>query len=150
MSSAPSPTVITTALEEPIRAELFSVERLEQHAESLAAAQAVIDGSPAQASRCFPACWKMAALLLEYYRAMARAMQQEQTITPAAEWLVDNFYIVEEQLREIRDDLPPVFTASCPNSPPAIWKAIRAYTALPGRLWRTPTAASIPTCCAVS
>jgi len=30
-------------LEEPIRAELFGIERLEQHAESLAVAQRVVD-----------------------------------------------------------------------------------------------------------
>jgi hypothetical protein len=32
-------------------------------------------------------------------------------MTPAAEWLLDNFYVVEEQLREIRDDLPAGFHA---------------------------------------
>jgi cyclic beta-1,2-glucan glucanotransferase len=38
-----------------------------------------------------------------------RAIQREQTITLAAEWLIDSFYIVKEQLHEIRDDLPPGF-----------------------------------------
>jgi cyclic beta-1,2-glucan synthetase len=54
-------------------------------------------------------------VLLEYYRATASAIQQGGTITPAAEWLVDNFYIVEEQLREIRDDLPPGFYLRLPK-----------------------------------
>ena len=35
----PSEAIALSALEEPIRAELFSAERLEQHGESLAAAQ---------------------------------------------------------------------------------------------------------------
>jgi cyclic beta-1,2-glucan synthetase len=34
-------------------------------------------------------------------------MQRAETITPAAEWLLDNFYIIDEQLRKIRDDLSP-------------------------------------------
>ena len=38
-----SPLVVFPEHEEPIRAELFSVERLEQHAESLAAAQTVTE-----------------------------------------------------------------------------------------------------------
>ena len=43
-------------IENPIRAELFGIERLEQHAESLAAAQAVIEAvepraAPAAAGR---------------------------------------------------------------------------------------------------
>ena len=40
---APS-AAFAPAAEEPIRAELFSIERLEQHAESLAAAQRVTTG----------------------------------------------------------------------------------------------------------
>src|ERR1700733_6435529 len=86
--------------EEPIRSELFSVERLEQHAESLATAQEV---SEDEADRpLLPRVLENGRLLLEYYRDIAKAIQTEQAITPAAEWLVDNFYIVEEQLREIR------------------------------------------------
>lgn len=41
MSSTSPPAGVLLGAEEPIRAELFSVERLEQHAESLAAAHTV-------------------------------------------------------------------------------------------------------------
>ena len=101
------------AVEEPIRAELFSVERLEQHAESLAAAQTVTDQAAGR-----PLISRVAdngRSLLESYRAVARAIKSEHAITPAAEWLVDNFYIVEEQLREIRDDLPPGYYRKLPK-----------------------------------
>src|SRR5207302_7104612 len=101
----PSPPVFPD-MASPIRAELFSVERLEQHAESLAAAQ-TITLDPTRGKPLLPRVLENGRLLLEYYQATARSIQREQTITPAAEWLVDNFYIVEEQLREIRDDLPP-------------------------------------------
>src|SRR6266849_10504092 len=74
----------------PIRAELFSVERLEQHAESLAAAQA-ITSEPVPGRPLLPRVLENGRVLLEYYRATARAIQREQTITPAAEWLVDNY-----------------------------------------------------------
>ena len=49
------------------------------------------------------------------YRAIAEAIREERAITPAAEWLVDNFHIVDEQLREIRDDLPPGFYRELPK-----------------------------------
>src|SRR4029077_3494798 len=114
MARAPQPGNIIAEIEEPIRAELFSVERLEQHAESLAAAQTVTsdsDGSKA----LIPRVAENGRALLGYYRATADAMQREETITPAAEWLVDNFYIVEEQLREIRDDLPLGFYRRLPK-----------------------------------
>jgi len=94
--------------EEPIRVELFSIEHLEQHAESLAAAQIVTNDSET-GRPLIPRVLENGRVLLEFYRATARAIQQEEAITPATEWLVDNFYILEEQLREIRDDLPPGF-----------------------------------------
>src|SRR6202795_5054628 len=101
-------------LEEPIRAELFSAERLELHAETLAAAQVVTTDSGGGR----PLISRVAEngrLLLEYYRAIAREVQRERTITPAGEWLVDNFFIVEEQVREIRDDLPAGYYRKLPK-----------------------------------
>jgi len=112
-SVSQTPTIIAK-VEEPIRAELFSAERLEQHAESLAAAQTVTTDSDS-GRPLIPRVLENGRALLEYYRATAKSVQQDLTITPAAEWLVDNFYIVEEQLREIRDDLPPGFYKKLPK-----------------------------------
>ena len=109
-----APPPIFSEPEETIRAELFSVERLEQHAESLAAAQLVVT-DPEEGRPLIPRVLENGRVLLEYYRATARAIQHEQAITPAAEWFVDNFFIVEEQLREIRDDLPPGFYRKLPK-----------------------------------
>src|SRR5271154_4523857 len=113
-TTAPKPLIVSPQLEEPIRAELFSVERLEQHAETLAAAQAVLPTS-AEGRPLLPRVLEKGRVLLEYYRETAKAISHEQSIPPAAEWLVDNFYIVEEQLREIRDDLPPGFYKRLPK-----------------------------------
>ena len=99
---------------EPIRAELFGVERLEQHAESLAAAQ-TITAHPPRRRRLSPRVHENGRVLLESYRTIAEAIQSEQVITPAAEWLVDNFHIVEEQMREIREDLPPGYYRELPK-----------------------------------
>ena len=54
-------------------------------------------------------------VLLESYRAIARAIREERSITPAAEWLVDNYHIVDEQLREIREDLPSAYYRQLPK-----------------------------------
>lgn len=113
MATAP-PISVFAENEEPIQGELFSVERLEQHAESLAAAQAITTNSD-PGKPLLPRVIENGELLLEYYRSTARAIQQEQAITPAAEWLLDNFYIVEEQLREIRDDLPAGYYRKLPK-----------------------------------
>ena len=100
--------------EEPITAELFSVERLEQHAHTLAAAQTVTAGHP----RGHSVQRRVAdngRVLVDTYRTLAQAIKDERVITPAAEWLVDNFPIVDEQLREIRDDLPPNYYRELPK-----------------------------------
>src|SRR5262252_1151495 len=82
--------------EPPIRSEIFSVERLEQHAESLAAAQTV--GARAETGHALlPRVIENGRVLLEYYRSLARSAEKTVPITPAAEWLLDNFYVVEEQ-----------------------------------------------------
>src|SRR5207249_10456387 len=98
----------------PIRAELFGIERLEQHAESLAVAQPVT--TPAGGGQPLLARVEdNARVLRASYRVIATAIREERAITPAAEWLVDNFHIVDEQLREIRDDLPPGFYRKLPK-----------------------------------
>ena len=103
-----------TELEEPILGELFSVERLEQHAQTLAAAHTITD-APRRGHAVGPRIAENGRVLLESYRVLARAIKDERSITPAAEWLVDNFHIVDEQLREIRDDLPPDYYRELPK-----------------------------------
>jgi cyclic beta-1,2-glucan synthetase len=115
-----TPTVIggpagsPDGLDEPIVAELFSIERLEQHAGSLAAAQAVIP-DPRRGRALGPRVTQDGAVLLAAYRTLGRAIKEERSITPAAEWLVDNFHVVDEQLREIHDDLPPDYYRELPK-----------------------------------
>ena len=55
------------------------------------------------------------AVLLEAYRDIARALDERRAITPAAEWLIDNFHLVEQQIREIRADLPPGYYRQLPK-----------------------------------
>ncbi len=101
-------------LEEPLRAELFGIERLEQHAESLAAAQRVTSGTDL-GHPLLPRVEDNGRVLREAYRTITAAIQEERWITPAAEWLVDNFFVVDEQLREIREDLPVGFYRELPK-----------------------------------
>ena len=89
----------------PIRAEIFGVERLEQHAESLAAAQRTT-AEPSKGLDLLARIDDNARVLLAAYRDIAETVRKKKEITPAAEWLLDNFHIVDEQIRDIRDHLP--------------------------------------------
>ncbi|HHA3832825.1 TPA: glucoamylase family protein [Pseudomonas aeruginosa] len=98
----------------PVREELFGVERLEHHGESLAAAQPVTARPPIVR----PLRRRLAdnaAALLTAYRASASELEQGRRVVPAAEWLLDNYHVVEEQIREIRDDLPPGYYRQLPK-----------------------------------
>src|SRR5213082_3807080 len=99
---------------ELLRAELFSIERLEQHAASLAAAQQVTRRRTARRSLSVRLRDNESALLAAY-RAIVAAVADGRAITPAAEWLIDNYHLVEDQIREVRQDLPPVFYRLLPK-----------------------------------
>ncbi|HSD42064.1 MAG TPA: glucoamylase family protein [Burkholderiales bacterium] len=97
-----------------MREELFSIERLEQHAESLAAAQP-ITARPTTGRSLAARLKNNESALREAYRAISKAVGESRAITPAAEWLLDNYHLVEEQIREIRDDLPPGYYRQLPK-----------------------------------
>ncbi|HEV3425794.1 MAG TPA: glycosyl transferase, partial [Paraburkholderia sp.] len=98
----------------PVREELFGVERLEQHAQSLAAAQPVTKTPPVVLS-LHTRLNDNAAVLLAAYRASAEELESGRGVVPAAEWLLDNYHLVEEQIREIRDDLPHGYYRQLPK-----------------------------------
>ena len=53
--------------------------------------------------------------LLNAYRGVEKAVRDERHITPADEWLLDNFYVAQEQIRQVRDDLPRGFYRGLPK-----------------------------------
>ena len=98
----------------PIRGEQFGIERLEEHARSLAEAQSVaprIVRGPGLSRRLN----QNAAFLFKASRAMEPAAGGRQELTPAAEWLVDNYHLVEMQIRDIGVDLPPGYYVQLPK-----------------------------------
>ena len=98
----------------PIREELFSVERLEAHAKSLAVAQSVAS----RPSRGLPLAARLAdnsKVLLSAYGSIVKAIDDGRQITPAGEWLIDNFHLVETQIRQISTDLPPGYYRQLPK-----------------------------------
>ena len=108
---APAPPWNDTAA---IREELLSVERMEEHARSLARAQAVKPhrqlGHPLH-----DRLEANEASLIGSYRSICGAVDDKAAITPAAEWLIDNFHLVERQIREVRLDLPPAYYRQLPK-----------------------------------
>jgi len=101
-------------VDEPIRAEIFGPERLEQHAESLAAADRVTE-KPSRGRDLLPRVRDNGRALLDAYRSSVEAAGAKREVTLAEEWFLDNFHVVDEQLREIRDHLPESYYRRLPK-----------------------------------
>jgi cyclic beta-1,2-glucan synthetase len=125
------PTIDFAQFEEPIRAELFSAERLEQHAQSLATAQTVTTSS-ADERKLVPRVRENGRVLHEAHALIGNAARQQRAITPAAEWLLDNFHVVEDQLRDIRDHLPTAYYRKLPKLADG---PLRGYPRVYGLAW---------------
>ena len=130
--------------QEPIRAELFSVERLEQHAESLAAAQHVT-ANPRHGQRpgaARPRQRPRAAPVVPRARRR-RSARSARSRRRRSGWSTTSTSSTSRSARSATI-CPAASTASSRSSPTGPSRAIRASSAWRGRSSRTPTAASIP------
>ncbi len=92
-------------LEAPIRAEIFGTARLQQHGRSLGQAHAA-RVLARRGSTFFPRIQANIRVLREAQHYIALQEQIGHHVSPAGEWLLDNFYVVLAQLKEIHDGLP--------------------------------------------
>ncbi|SMO63466.1 GH36-type glycosyl hydrolase domain-containing protein [Fodinibius sediminis] len=54
-------------------------------------------------------------ILTKAYRELARAAKENRELSTAAEWLIDNFYIIQEQIVQIKEDLPSSYYKKLPR-----------------------------------
>jgi cyclic beta-1,2-glucan synthetase len=100
--------------EEPLRGELYGLEYLEAHARQLAAAS--VSAPPGGPVRFLLQRFAHnGRLLTRAQRQIAEAARRQETLGPDAEWLLENFYIVEDALREVRHDLPRGYYLELPK-----------------------------------
>jgi cellobiose phosphorylase len=97
----------------PLHSELFSASQLEQHAESLANWHQ-INPRPGP-DRLLARLEDNERVLLEAHQLVTRAVERKDRIAPAAEWLLDNFYLIEEQIRMTRRHLPERYSRGLPR-----------------------------------
>ena len=101
--------------EKPLRDELLSIERLEERAKSLAA-RFTVDPSPRRLSRSvFPRFRDNARVLNRAYRTLAQDVHRGEFVTPAGEWLLDNFHLVASELLDVRRNLPRGYYRQLPK-----------------------------------
>ncbi|HEY5312602.1 MAG TPA: cyclic beta 1-2 glucan synthetase, partial [Pirellulales bacterium] len=99
--------------EPPLRAELYSVDQLERHARIIAAAHRLAPGRTPD--KLLPRLAENERVLVDTYDLITAATERNRRIAPAAEWLLDNFYLIEEQIRSTRRLLPRSYSGELPR-----------------------------------
>lgn len=99
--------------EPPLRSELFSADQMEQHGKALAAVHQLASGrAPDQLLARLAA---NEACLVEVCKLLTAAVTENRVISPAGEWLLDNFYLIEEQIRTAKRHLPKGYSRALPR-----------------------------------
>ncbi len=101
------------AVQAPIRSEIFGAQRFAQHGRSLGTTHRAARMSPLGAT-FFPRLKSNIRTLRETHQYIAEQASTGYDISPAAEWLLDNFHTIEAQVKEIHEGLPRSYFRSLP------------------------------------
>ncbi len=99
--------------EAPLRAELFNAEQMDQHAQTLAGSHVV--SSARNAEQLLSRLAENENVLVAAHALLAEAIKENRRATPAGEWLLDNFYLIEEQIRTARRHFPKGYSRELPR-----------------------------------
>jgi cellobiose phosphorylase len=99
--------------ESPLRSDLFSADQMELHGKVLAGLHRLASGRARE--RLLARLSENEALLLDVHDLLTEDVQADRRITPAGEWLLDNFYVIEEQVRTASRHLPKGYSRELPS-----------------------------------
>ena len=106
--------------EPPLRAELFSSEQMKKHGKALADSHKLSSGRAPD--RLLTRLAENEAVLIGARNLLSETVKANRRIVPAGEWLLDNAYLIEEQIRTAKRHLPKGYSRELPrlaNSPSA-------------------------------
>ncbi|MEO5647519.1 MAG: cyclic beta 1-2 glucan synthetase, partial [Chitinophagaceae bacterium] len=97
----------------PLRSEIFTKDKLEQHAVALAKRHVLVYEQASE--QLLKRLAENENILLEVYSILSETLKQNNRIAPAAEWLLDNFYLIEEQIYTGKKHLPKGYSKALPR-----------------------------------
>lgn len=90
--------------EPPLRSELFSIDQMEQHGRSLSASH--VPSHKKKKDRLLKRLAENERILIDVSQLLTEEVTENRRITPAGEWLLDNFYLIQEQILIAKRHLP--------------------------------------------
>jgi len=99
--------------EPPLRSELFSCDQMKRHGTVLAASHKLSSGRPSD--RLLTRLAENESVLIGTRNLLAETVKANRRVVPAGEWLLDNFYLVEEQIRMAKRHLPRGYSRELPR-----------------------------------
>ena len=97
----------------PLRAELFSAAQMASHGRTLAAHHVL--SKRGGRDRLLSRLAENAAVISATCDELTAAIKDARQITPASEWLLDNLYLIEEQIRIAKRHLPKNYSKQLPR-----------------------------------
>ncbi|KAI9432816.1 hypothetical protein F5148DRAFT_1295637, partial [Russula earlei] len=97
----------------PFRSELFTIEQLEQFAKNLAQSDVVYTEEPSE--QLLKRLAENENVLLDVHQLLTETVKANSRIVPAGEWLLDNFYLIEEQIYTGKKHLPKGYSKGLPK-----------------------------------
>lgn len=101
------------AVQAPIRSEIFGPQRFAQHGRSLGVTHQATCAN-IKTGPFFPRLQDNISVLREAYAYIGAQASTGYDISPAAEWLLDNFHLIDAQLEEINAGLPKSYFVRLP------------------------------------
>ncbi|MES2958370.1 MAG: glucoamylase family protein [Pseudomonadota bacterium] len=102
------------AVPPPIRSEIFGPQRFAQHGRSLGDTHRAARATKWGRGSFFPRLRSNIRALREAHHYIGVQAATGYDISPAAEWLLDNFHLIEAQLEEVHKGLPPRYFRALP------------------------------------
>ncbi|MES2606139.1 MAG: cyclic beta 1-2 glucan synthetase, partial [Pseudomonadota bacterium] len=96
----------------PLYAELFNADQMEQHGRTLAASHVI---GKSTRDRLLQRLDENEQVLIATRDLLTESVKTRTRVTPAAEWLLDNFYLIEEQIQTAKHHLPETYSRQLPR-----------------------------------
>ncbi len=113
--AGPAPVRRNPASESPFRAELLGPDRLAAEARRIAAGQRAVSGGHFLRTPLLALVARASKDLAQDNAELNLAAQGSRAVSPAGEWLLDNYFLIDQQVREVREDLPVRYGVELPR-----------------------------------